>query len=176
MVPRRRFQFREDEMRRRAMWITGALVWAGVIPYLTGCATVLRGTGHGIGISSQPAGAEVVVDNKVVGVTPVSAKLRRKDNHHVTIRLEGYESFEVVLTRQTSAWILGNLVFGLGAPIGILIDAAAGGMYTLKPGQIEATLQPGAAKTSVADGNLYVVLVKDVGPDWQKIGQLKPVF
>ena len=162
-------------MRFGTKWIAWALL-AGFFPYLTGCATVLRGTGHGIGISSQPAGAEVVVDNKVVGVTPVSAKLRRKDNHQVAIRLEGYETFEVVLTRQTSAWVLGNLVFGLGAPIGILIDAAAGGMYTLKPGQIEATLQPGTAKTSVADGNLYVVLVKEVDPDWRKIGQLKSVF
>jgi len=26
------------------------------------------------------------------------------------------------------------------------------------------------------DGNLYVVLVKEVDPDWQKIGQLKTVF
>jgi hypothetical protein len=118
----------------------------------------------------------VTIDNKVVGVTPVSAKLRRKDNHHVAIRLEGYEPFEVVLTRQTSAWVLGNLVFGFGAPIGILIDAAAGGMYTLKPGQVDATLQASAAETTVADGNLYVVLVKEVDPEWPKIGQLQPVF
>ena len=87
-----------------------------------------------------------------------------------------HEPFEVVLTRQTSAWVLGNLVFGLGAPIGILIDAAAGGMYTLRPGQIDATLQPGSGKTTVADGNLYVVLVKEVDEDWQKIGQLEPVY
>ena len=52
-------------MRLGTKWIAWALL-AGFFPYLTGCATVLRGTGHGIGISSQPAGAEVVVDNKVV--------------------------------------------------------------------------------------------------------------
>ena len=162
-------------MKGSTKWI-GCGLLAGLLPCITGCATVLRGTGHGIGISSQPAGAEVVIDNKVVGVTPVSAKLRRKDNHHVTIRLDGYEPYEVVLTRQTSAWVLGNLVFGLGAPIGIVIDAAAGGMYTLKPGQIEATLQPEAGEAKLADGHLYVVLVKNVEADWMKIGQLQPAF
>jgi hypothetical protein len=138
-----------------------------------GCATIVRGTSHGIGIASQPPGAKVTINNQEYGRTPVSAKLRRKDNHHVVIELEGYEPYEIVLTRQTRAWLAGNLVFGLGFPIGIAIDAIAGGMYSLKPDQIEAELRPGAHKVAVEDGSIYVVLVPKANPAWEKIGQLR---
>jgi hypothetical protein len=139
-----------------------------------GCATIVRGTSHGIGIASQPPGAKVTINNQEYGRTPVAAKLRRKESHHVVIHLEGYEPYEIVLTRQTSAWLAGNLVFGPGFPVGIAIDAIAGGMYSLKPDQIEAELRPGAPKVAVEDGRIYVVLVPKPAPTWEKIGQLRP--
>jgi hypothetical protein len=107
-------------------------------------------------------------------VTPVSAKLRRKDNHHIVIQLEGYESYEITLTRQTSGWVFGNILFGLGAPIGIAIDAIAGGMYTLKPEQIDAQLRPSAAEAVLGDETLVVFLAPNADPEWRKIGQLQP--
>ncbi len=147
---------------------------SGLFFALAGCATIVRGTGHGIGIASQPPGAKVTIDNQEYGRTPVSAKLRRKDNHHVVIQLEGYEPYEIVLTRQTSAWLAGNLVFGPGFPIGLAIDAITGGMYSLKPDQIEAELRPGAHEVASEDGSIYVVLVPKAPPTWEKIGQLQP--
>jgi hypothetical protein len=147
---------------------------AGLIFTSAGCATIVRGTSHGIGIASQPPGAKVTVDNKEYGRTPVSAKLRRKDNHHVTIQLEGYEPYEIVLTRQTSPWLAGNLVFGPFFPIGIAIDAISGGMYSLKPDQLEAELRPGTPRVDAEGGSIYVVLVPDADPAWEKIGQLQP--
>jgi hypothetical protein len=154
-------------------WTRFALV-SILLAALSGCATILRGTGHGIGIASQPPGAEVIIDNKTYGVTPVSAKLRRKDNHHIVIQLEGYEPYEITLTRQTSGWVFGNILFGLGAPIGIAIDAIAGGMYTLKPEQIEAQLRPSATEAVLEDETLVVFLVPKADPEWRKIGQLQP--
>jgi hypothetical protein len=134
----------------------------------------LRGTGQGIGIASQPPGAEVIIDNKTYGVTPVSAKMRRKDNHNLVIRLDGYEPYEMVLTRQTSGWIFGNILFGPCAPVGIVIDAISGGMYTLKPGQVEAQLRPTSANIVLDEDTLLVFLVPKADPDWRKIGQLQP--
>ncbi len=159
-------------MKASHNWIALALT-VGIVPPLTGCATILRGTGHGIGISSQPPGAEVIVDNQSYGVTPVSAKLRRKDNHHLQIKLEGYEPYEVILTRQTSGWVFGNILFGPGVIIGIAVDAISGGMYSLKPDQVTAELKT-AQKASVEDGTLFVVLVPIPDPRWEKIGQLLP--
>jgi hypothetical protein len=160
-------------MKLSCKWIAFALA-VGFLPALTGCATILRGTGHGIGISSQPPGAEVIVDNQSYGVTPVSAKLRRKDNHHLQIKLEGYQPYEVILTRQTSGWVFGNILFGPGVLIGIAVDAISGGMYTLKPDQVSADLQTAQTAASVEDGTLFVVLVPNPDPQWEKIGQLQP--
>ncbi len=160
-------------MKQSYKWMTLALA-AGVLPTLTltGCATILRGTNHGIGISSQPPGAEVIVDNQSYGITPVSAKLRRKDNHHLQIKLEGYQPYEVILTRQTSGWVFGNILFGPGVLIGIAVDAISGGMYTLKPDQVSAELR-NAQHAALEDGTLFVVLVPNPDPEWEKIGQLQ---
>jgi hypothetical protein len=158
-------------MKQSIKWVGSALV-VGTLITLTGCATILRGTGHGIGISSQPPGAEVTIDNQILGITPVSAKLRRKDNHQIVIQMEGYEPYAIMLTRQTSGWVFGNILFGPGVLIGLAVDAIAGGMYTLSPGQVSADLLPGKPQASLEEGTLYVVLVPHVDPSWQKVGQM----
>ena len=61
------------------------ILLAGLLPLLaTNCATVLLGTRDQVGIASQPTGAEVIVDNKFLGKTPVTAELRRKDKHIIS--------------------------------------------------------------------------------------------
>jgi hypothetical protein len=166
-------KWEEWEMKNTTSFVALAAS-LGLVITSAGCATIVRGTSHGIGISSQPPGAKVTINNQEYGRTPVSAKLRRKDNHHVVIQLEGYEPYEIVLTRQTSAWLAGNLVFGLGFPIGIAIDAIAGGMYSLNPDQIEAELRPDGPKVVSEDGSIMVILVPEANPAWEKIGQLQP--
>jgi hypothetical protein len=153
----------------------GSTLVVGALLTLTGCATVLRGTGHGIGISSQPPGAEVIVDNQIHGVTPVSVKLKRKENHQIVVQMDGYEPYAVMLTRQTSGWVFGNILFGPGVIIGLAVDAIAGGMYTLSPDDVSADLLPAESRASLEEGTLYVVLVPRADPSWQKIGQMTPI-
>jgi hypothetical protein len=144
-----------------------------LLPLLaSACATILRGTRDQVGISSQPSGAEVIVDNEFYGKTPVTAELKRKDKHIVTIKLEGYQPFEMTLTRKASGFVFGNLVFGPGAVIGLAVDALTGGMYNLKPDQVQAELKSGASNASLADGMLYVILTPVVDPAWEKVGQM----
>jgi hypothetical protein len=156
------------------MWVGSALV-VGLLPTLNGCATILRGTGHGIGISSQPPGAEVTIDNEIYGITPVSAKLKRKDNHHVVIQMEGYQPYEIMLTRQTSGWVFGNILFGPGVLIGLAVDAISGAMYSLTPDQVSADLPAAKSEASLEEGTLYVVLVPKADPSWHKVGQMKRI-
>jgi hypothetical protein len=159
-------------MKPSILWAKCALLL--LLPTLSGCATILRGTGQGIGIATQPPGAEVTVDNKVYGVSPVSVKLRRKDNHHIVVRMEGYEPYEIMLTRQTSGWVFGNILFSIGAPIGLAVDAIAGGMYSLTPDQVNAQLQVTTADNAQEqEGMLYVVLVPEADSAWEKVGQLE---
>ena len=160
-------------MKRKAETMGIALILT-LVSVLTGCATILKGTGQGMSITSRPSGAEVLVNNESKGVTPVSTKLRRKENHTIVIRLDGYEPYETVLTRQTSGWVFGNVLFGPGVVIGIAVDAISGGMYKFEPNAVNADLGTTAEATS-SEGKLHVVLVPRANPEWIKVGQLERV-
>lgn len=158
-------------MKRDTIRLTAALI-AGLIPvvFLISCATIMQGTTQTVGISSSPSGALVTVDGKAMGKTPVMADLKRKDNHTVQIKLAAYEPHEMTITRSLSGWVVGNILFG--GLIGLAVDAITGGMYKLTPAQINGELVKSVATT---DGDiLYVAVVLEPDPSWEKIGQLVP--
>jgi hypothetical protein len=137
------------------------------------CATIMHGSSQSVGISSQPTGATVVVDSQPVGVTPVAAKLSRKNQHRITVTLPGYQPYEMVTTRKTSGWVWGNIVFG--GLIGLIVDASTGGLYDVRPEEVAAQLGRADAGGEMRDGTIFVLLVPQADPSWHKIGQLKPV-
>ncbi len=136
------------------------------------CASIMHGTGQKLNIASEPAGATVSVDDQVVGVTPVVAKLRRNDPHTILVKLDGYQPFQLRTTRHMDGWVLGNLVFG--GPLGLIIDFTDGAAYKLKPKDIAAQLARTNANARVENGTLYVFLTREADSSWQRIGQLQP--
>jgi len=140
---------------------------------VAGCASIMHGTGQKLNIASEPAGATVSVDDEVVGVTPVVAKLRRNDPHTIAVKLDGYQPFQIRTTRHMDGWVLGNLVFG--GPLGLIIDFTDGAAYKLKPQDIAAQLARSNASAKVENGTLYVFLTRAADSTWQKVGQLQPV-
>jgi uncharacterized protein YceK len=140
---------------------------------LTGCASLMHGTSQDIGISSSPTGATVSVDNQSTGQTPYIAHLSRKDNHVVKLDLPGYAPAEMTLTRKTSGWVWGNIVFG--GIIGLAVDAMTGGLYNLTPEQLSATLASQKASMAPTKDGIFVVLVPKAEAGWTKVGQLTPV-
>ncbi|HET8648878.1 MAG TPA: PEGA domain-containing protein [Gemmatimonadales bacterium] len=145
----------------------------GVLVGLAACATIMQGSSQEVSVASTPTGAKVLVDGNEVGKTPYVAKLSRKDKHVVRIEMEGYQPFELPLARATSGWVWGNIVFG-GIP-GLAIDAITGGMYKLKPEQIEATLAANTASVRRDHDVLVVAVVLHPDPSWQRIGSLQRV-
>jgi len=137
----------------------------------TGCATIMHGTRQAIGISSHPSNAQIWVDHQYAGQTPMIVKMTRKDNHFVSIYLEGYQSYEIVFTRQLSGWVFGNIIFG--GVIGLAVDAISGGIYRLTPEQVEAQMAADNIICS-AKADSYVAIVMKVDPSWEKIAQLSP--
>jgi uncharacterized protein YceK len=138
---------------------------------LSGCATIMHGGSQPVGISSNPTGAQVFVDNQVMGVTPVTATLSRKDHHTVRVEMPGYAPYEMKLTRGMSGWVWGNLIFG-GIP-GRAIDAITGGLYKLTPDEVNASL---TRPTALRGGDaLMIAVVLSPDPSWEKIGQMEPV-
>jgi len=139
---------------------------------LWGCATIMHGTTQEIGVQSRPTGATVTIDNKDFGTTPVIASLSRKDNHIVSVTLEGYEPFDATITRSTSGWVWGNIVFG--GLIGLAVDAISGGLYKLSPEQVEAELASKGMGTSMQGSDIIIAVVLKPDPSWQHVGNLVP--
>ncbi len=140
---------------------------------LSGCCSIINGTKQSVGIVSTPTGAAVSIDNSTCGKTPFIKELTRKNNHLVKIELAGYLPFEATLTRGVSGWIWGNIIFG--GLIGLVVDAIDGAMYKLTPEQISATLAKESVSYLYKKNTLYVAVVLEADPSWQKIGQLRKV-
>ncbi|HEX6746211.1 MAG TPA: PEGA domain-containing protein [Longimicrobium sp.] len=133
---------------------------------MAGCATIMQGSKQQVGISSTPSGATIFVDSQQVGTTPATVPLARKRSHTVRLELAGYQPYEIALSRKTSGWVWGNLVFG-GLP-GLAVDAITGGLYKLTPEDVQGTL---ATRTAMNDV-MTVRVVLSADPSWEKIGQL----
>lgn len=134
------------------------------------CATIMHGTNQKIGVSSQPVGAKVFIDNKEMGKAPLFANLARKDEHIVRLELEGYEKASFTITSSTSGWVWGNIIFG--GLIGLAVDAVTGGLYDLEPEQIYGELAKKGASLELQKNGLYILVVMEPDPSWKKLGNL----
>lgn len=150
----------------RVRWIpvVGVIV---VSVTLVACATIINGTTQNVGISSQPGGAQVTVNGNDLGQTPLIAELKRKNEHFVTVALDGYEPYEITITKSASGWVFGNIIFG--GLIGLAVDAITGGLYKLSPEAVNAELIQAA---DMEDG-VFITVVLAPDPDWVRIGTLE---
>lgn len=106
----------------------------------SGCATVVHGTHQDIPIASTPEAAAVLVDGVRQGSTPMTTKLARKQNHVITLQLDGFETENVTITHLMSGAVAGNIV--AGGLIGWGVDASNGAQYKLVPDSINIRLRP----------------------------------
>jgi predicted small secreted protein len=137
----------------------------------TNCATIIHGSKQDVSFASNPSKAVVTIDNVEKGVTPVTLRLTRKDHHTIQINLDGYMPYETKLTRKVDGWLAGNIVFG--GLIGLIVDAASGGMYKLTPDQIQAELRSSSTTTMQVKDGIYFAVVLQPRSGWEKIGQLQ---
>lgn len=77
----------------------------------TGCATVQHGVSQQIHVTSEPAGATITIESKVVGVTPAEIRLRRGDAG-VIIHLDkdGFQPLDIPMKRKVSGWVAADAV------------------------------------------------------------------
>ena len=137
---------------------------------LGACGTIMHGTSQDVGISSSPTGATIKIDGQAGAQTPYVAKLSRKDSHIIHIEAPGYAPADLTITRGTSGWVWGNLLFG--GLVGLAVDAISGGLYKLSPEQLTTTLANQRTSIAPTKDGVYIVLVRDVPKEWTKVGQL----
>ena len=151
--------------------ITSILTISLFLLFTQACGTIMHGSTQQVGISSNPSNASVTINGQDHGNTPMIVDLKRKDSHMVKIELDGYQPYESNLTRSTSGWVWGNIVFG--GLIGLVVDASAGGMYKLTPEQIDSELRSSQAEALSNDDGLFIAVVLEADPSWEKIGSLE---
>ncbi len=128
-----------------------AAILAAICLLSSGCATVIKGTTQGIPISSDPTGADVLVDGLVVGTTPADVEMKRKRDHLVTIQLDGYQPKSVPVVKDIGGAVWGNIL--AGGLIGWGVDAASGAQNNLKPATISVKLVPAVAGSAQMSGS-----------------------
>ncbi|MBA3815432.1 MAG: PEGA domain-containing protein [Parachlamydiaceae bacterium] len=147
-----------------------SLVLSSTLASLTSCATIVHGTYQSVGISSNPSNAAVWVDQNYIGNTPILVGMSRKDNHVVRIELVNFQPYELVLSRQISGWVFGNILFG--GFIGLAVDAISGGLYKLTPEQVQTELYSNKMEYYKDAENSYVFIVMKPDSSWEKVGNL----
>ncbi len=110
----------------------------------TGCGTLLTGSHDDIVFESEPSGAEIVIDGFVVGQTPTTVPVKRAGfgSRQVTLRLDGYEPTNFVLSKGLNLVSVLNLVNILGWGV----DAVTGSVmqYDRRMYDIKLDLSPDA--------------------------------
>ncbi len=119
---------------------------------MTGCATIVGDDTQLVQVNSNPAGAafEIKDDSgRVVaqGKTPQGVTLAKSDgsyfgkkSYQITFTKEGVQPVTLPIKASANGWYIGgNIVFG-GLIGWLAVDPFNGGMYTLKPKEINPTL------------------------------------
>ena len=105
---------------------------------LSGCATIIRGTIQDIPVSSNPSGANIIVDGMMYSKTPATIQIHRGHPHQLTLELDGYQPYHISLRSNMGKAIAGNFCIG-GIP-GMAVDAFSGAANSLSPDAIHAEL------------------------------------
>jgi hypothetical protein len=125
--------------------------------FLTGCASITRGSKEVLVIDSVPQDADVRLSTGMVGKTPASFQVPRSDTITVFITKPGYKERTIIIASEIGggggAAMAGNVF--LGGFIGAGIDAGTGAMYEHKPNPLMVTLEkaeaPAAAPVPTTD-------------------------
>jgi hypothetical protein len=108
---------------------------------LTGCATIFGNNTRAVRVDSNPAGAEIFVDNQRYGVTPAVITLPNYiyGGKSVTLKKEGYHEQTMMLNSQFQPCALFDILFWPG----FLIDGATGNIVKIDPANLNlySTLQ-----------------------------------
>ena len=128
-----------------------------------GCALMANSTTQSIDVTSTPPGAQVLIDGRAVGETPLRVELpRRRRSPVLRFEKEGYWSEAMPLRRSLSWHLLGNAYFAarppqddytpamwVGANVMVWgLDFATGGAFAL-PSRVEAEMtRAGSVPTS----------------------------
>ena len=117
-----------------------------VVMLVTSCATIFKGTTDSIKFGSNPAGAEVYIDGKLMGKTPINFELTSKKTYVIDFKFEGQTKTINLTNKIGIQWIILDVLGGL---IPVVVDAVTGDWYQLKPKDVNVDfVSPGRFEPS----------------------------
>lgn len=100
-----------------------------VLLLVTSCATLFKGSTDKVNFGSNPIGAEVYVDGKLMGKTPLNLELVSKKTYVIEFKIEGQTKTVNLLNKVGAGWIVLDVLGGL---IPVIVDAVTGDWYQIK--------------------------------------------
>jgi hypothetical protein len=124
-----------------------------LLPFLTGCATLTRGTNEAYQVVSDPPGALVTFSTGETCTTPCVIDKKRYEPFVVNIEKAGYEPYSVKVHSEICdggrLCMLGDLLL-VGSLIWASVDSLTGATHGLTPNPCEAKLLPLAFPAALA--------------------------
>ncbi len=117
-----------------------ALLIFSLLIMSSGCATIMHGTTQDIGITTDPFGADLLVDGKDRYKSPATITMSRKDPHLVEVSKDGYQKETINIKQTMSLATAGDVL--AGGLIGYAVDAATGAQCQLVPENAHVHLRP----------------------------------
>ena len=111
------------------------------IVFICGCATIVTGENQPVTIKSDPEGASVYYQDELLGTTPMTKSLHRKQSGYIlTIKKDGYKSKDIKLESKINKWFIGNILVWVGFVVDIVTEAA----WDIDPRYKNVKLEPAA--------------------------------
>ena len=112
--------------------------------WLSGCATLTRGTTEPYTVLSDPPGAVVTFSSGETCFTPCTVSKKRKESFNVTVEKQGYQPVDITVESQNCeegrVATAGNLIL-VGSLVWFGVDQASGATRELTPNPCEITLE-----------------------------------
>ena len=113
---------------------------------LTGCVSIFKGTSQNITISSEPSGAQVLIDGMPMGVTPFSGPLKKNAYNSIMLKKDGYETQIRQLNKTYDPLALLNIFWDYSTT-----DFLTGAAFEYQPGTYHFNLEKSSAKWLTQD-------------------------
>ena len=100
---------------------------------LVSCATIFTGTTQKVEFTSEPEGAEIIIDGIEMGVTPATVEVKKPammEDRRVTLKLDGYADRTFVLQKDFQMVSILNVFTGA---VGFAIDIITGAIFSYSP-------------------------------------------
>ena len=125
-------------MRKLSIILTSVVVVVLGL-YLSGCATISKGTSQLVTINCNVDGATIKLDGKKIGKTPFIGKIS-KGHKFFTIKKDGYKTYRIALNTSLEPMFWGNFISTYGSTIGSITDYVSGAAFQYSPANYQVEL------------------------------------